>query len=147
MWPEDGSAGSGFVQGQSRPPVVEIENQILALSPTTDTQRWLKAESLKLSEEVTRTRWRVLGSQGGAVPFVFLVVVIFWLTVTFGSFGLYAQPNASVIAVLFVSALSVAAAVFLILELDGPVRRGDQDLERSAALRARAAGTIRNAEC
>ncbi len=46
--------------------------------------------------------------------------MIFWLTVTFGSFGLYAQLNASVTAVLFVAALSVAAAVFLILELDGP---------------------------
>ncbi len=54
------------------------------------------------------------------MPILFLVVVIFWLTVTFGSFGLYAQLNASVIAVLFVAALSVAAAVFLILELDGP---------------------------
>ena len=98
----------------------QIENQILQLSPATDTQRWFKAEALKLSEEVVKTRWRVLESQGGSVPFAFLVVVIFWLAVTFTSFGLYAQQNASVMAVLFVSALSVAAAVFLILELDGP---------------------------
>ena len=48
------------------------------------------------------------------------IVVIAWLTVTFGSFGLYAQPNASVIAILVLAALSVAAAIFLILELDGP---------------------------
>ena len=39
---------------------------------------------------------------------------------TFGSFGLYAPRNATVVAVLLVSALSVAAAMFLILELDGP---------------------------
>ena len=62
----------------------------------------------------------VLGSQGGMLPFVLLSVVVFWLTVTFASFGLYAQQNASVIAVLFVSALSVAAAIFLLIELDGP---------------------------
>jgi nitric oxide reductase large subunit len=67
-----------------------------------------------------KSRWRILSSQGGTVPMAFLAVVIFWLTVTFASFGLYAQPNASVIAVLFVSALSVAAAVFLLIELDGP---------------------------
>jgi hypothetical protein len=42
------------------------------------------------------------------------------LTVTFSSFGLYAPRNATVISVLFVAAVSVAAAVFLILELDGP---------------------------
>jgi hypothetical protein len=41
--------------------------------------------------------------------------------VTFTSFGLYAPRNATVIAVLSLSALSVAAAVFLILELDGPL--------------------------
>ncbi len=62
----------------------------------------------------------MLGSQGGSVPTLFLVVVIFWLTVTFTSFGLYTQSNASLIAALFVAAISVAAAVFLILELDGP---------------------------
>ena len=54
------------------------------------------------------------------MPFPFLVVVIFWLTVTFTSFGLFAPRNATVVAVLAVSAMSVAGAVFLILELDGP---------------------------
>ena len=119
-WPEDGSTGAGFVQEQTGIPVEQIENHILALAPATETQRWFKAEALKLTVDVMKTRWRVLESQGGSVPFAFLVVVIFWLTVTFTSFGLYAQQNASVTAVLFVSALSVAAAVFLILELDGP---------------------------
>jgi hypothetical protein len=42
------------------------------------------------------------------------------LTVTFASFGLYAPRNATVLSVLFIASMSVAAAVFLILELDGP---------------------------
>jgi hypothetical protein len=46
--------------------------------------------------------------------------VIFWLSMTFASFGLSAPRNATVVTVLVISALSVAAAVFLILELDGP---------------------------
>jgi hypothetical protein len=50
----------------------------------------------------------------------FLVVLVFWLTVLFVSFGLFAPPNATVIATLFVCALSVSAAIFLILELDQP---------------------------
>lgn len=120
IWPDDGSAGSGFTQVQAASAVEAVENQILQLSPGNETQRWFKSEALKLSEEVSKARWRLLGSQGGAVPILFLVVVIFWLTVTFSSFGLYAQPNASVIAGLLVAAVSVAAAIFLILELDGP---------------------------
>jgi hypothetical protein len=45
---------------------------------------------------------------------------MFWLTITFVSFGLFAPRNATVIAVLFLCALSVGSAVFLIFELDGP---------------------------
>ena len=54
------------------------------------------------------------------MPTVFLIVVIFWLTVTFVSFGLYTRLNPAVVGVLLIAAFSVAGAVFLILELDGP---------------------------
>ena len=36
------------------------------------------------------------------------------------SFGLFSPPNETVVAVLFVCALSVAGAVFLIVDLDQP---------------------------
>lgn len=124
MWPPDGRRPVDLDMTRapsSGPAPVELfENQILALSPQTDTQRWLKAEALKLIEEVVRTRFRLLGSANGAVPKALLIVVICWLSTTFGSFGLSAPRNATVITVLMISALSVAAAVFLILELDGP---------------------------
>jgi hypothetical protein len=47
-------------------------------------------------------------------------MVIFWLSMTFASFGLSAPRNATVATVFLIAAFSVAAAVFLILELDGP---------------------------
>lgn len=50
----------------------------------------------------------------------FLVVPVFWLTLIFTSFGLLAPTNSTVIGVLFACALSVAGAIFLILELDRP---------------------------
>jgi hypothetical protein len=118
-WDIGGGVNSGLAVNETTPAVEEIENQILRLSPQTETQRWFKSEALKLSEDVVKTRWRVLGS-GSTVPFTFLVVVISWLTVTFASFGLYAPRNATVVVVLCVAAISVAAAVFLILELDSP---------------------------
>jgi hypothetical protein len=120
IWPARGPGGLHALANEASPPVEEIENQILSLSPQTDTQRWFKSEALKLSEEVVRARWKVLGSSAGSVPAPFLGVVIFWLAVTFGSFGLYAPRNATVVAVLLVAAISVAAAVFLVLELDSP---------------------------
>jgi hypothetical protein len=124
IWPEGGGQPGGFAILQARmrgaPAAETLEDRILALTPKTDTQRWLKAEALKLTEEVLRTRWRLLSNASGSVPRTFLVVVIFWLSMTFGSFGLAGPRNATVVTVFVISTLSVAAAVFLILELDGP---------------------------
>jgi hypothetical protein len=50
----------------------------------------------------------------------FLALLIFWVTIIFLSFGLFAPPNATVIATLFLCALSVSGAIFMILELDRP---------------------------
>ena len=120
-WPADGSAGSGLTRTPTLQDIEQVENQILQLAPATDAQRWFKGEALKLSEEVSKSRWRILNSQGGSVPLVFLVVVISWLAVTFTSFGLYLPVERfGPRRYLFVAAISVAAAVFLILELDGP---------------------------
>jgi len=114
--------GIAALQAESgAPPIEDIENRILALSPQNDSQRWFKSEALKFSQEIVKARWRVLESGGGAVPLPFLIVVIFWLTATFASFGLYAPRNATVVTALLVAAVSVAAAVFLVLELDGPL--------------------------
>ena len=118
-WPTHGT-GSGFNDSQNAGVAEDIENQILALAPVSEAQRWSKSEALRLCDEVTKARWRVLQSNGGSVPLTFLVVVILWLTATFASFGLYAPRNATVLSVLFIASISVAAAVFLILELDGP---------------------------
>ena len=53
-----------------------------------------------------------------SLPVPFLVVLV--LCIIFASFGLFAPRNAIVIVVLAVCALSVSAAVFLIIELDRP---------------------------
>jgi hypothetical protein len=121
IWPAKG-LHAGVLQSRVKgtPAAEAVEDEILQLVPQTDTQRWLKTESLKLTEEVLRTRWRLLGSATGSVPRTFLVVVIFWLSMTFGSFGLAAPRNGTVVTVFVISTFSVAAAVFLILELDGP---------------------------
>jgi hypothetical protein len=47
---------------------------------------------------------------------LFLVALIFWLALIFTGFGLFAPTNSTVIGLLFACALSVASAVFLILD-------------------------------
>ncbi len=49
-------------------------------------------------------------------------MVVFWLTINFMSFGLFASRNSTVIGALLVGAISVAGAVYIILEMDSPFR-------------------------
>jgi hypothetical protein len=113
----DRHRGPGFQPGQG---AEAIEDQLLALQPATDRQRWLKAEALDVTQDVLKSRWRVFGRGGASVPATFLVVVIAWLSLTFASFGLFAPRNPTVVVAFAIASISVAAAVFLILELDGP---------------------------
>jgi len=75
---------------------------------------------MTLGEALLEARWVIFSSVGTSVPVPFLVILIFWLTITFTSFGLFAPQNATVIAVFLVCTLSVASAIFLILEMDSP---------------------------
>lgn len=118
-WPESGGSGSALADTLPPEEVEKIGAQILALAPQDDSRRWLKSEALRQSEEILRARWRVLEA-GSNLPRPFLIAVILWLSATFASFGLYAPRNGTAISVLGVAAVSVAAAVFFIVELDGP---------------------------
>jgi hypothetical protein len=46
-----------------------------------------------------------------------IVFLVFWLSMIFLSFGLYAPPNGIVTVALFVAGLSVSGAIFLILDM------------------------------
>jgi hypothetical protein len=47
-----------------------------------------------------------------------LTIMVFWLALTFLSVGVFAPGNATAILAQLLAALSVAGAIFLILELD-----------------------------
>jgi hypothetical protein len=70
---------------------------------------------------MARTRWLTSLPNDSSIGIPFLLVLGFWLTVMFGSFGLLSPQNSMVTTVLLLCALSVAAAVFLILDLDQPL--------------------------
>ena len=120
IWPEDRLRHPKFEPHEAAPAATTIERLILQLSPTNDSQRWLQSEALRVGRDIMEMRWLVLGGLGSSVPVLFVVVVVFWLTILFASFGLFAPRNATVLVVLFLCALSVAGSIFLILEMDQP---------------------------
>ena len=97
-----------------------VAESIRALKPNDDSQRALQIRALDLIETLLAARWLVIAITGASITLPFLAILLFWLMMTFTSFGLFAPRNVMVFVVLFVCALSVGSAVFLVLEMDGP---------------------------
>jgi hypothetical protein len=97
-----------------------LADAIRGLKPHDDSQRALQARALDLTEAILQSRWLATAGTGSSIPVPFLAVLLFWLTITFTSFGIFAPRNALVVTVFLVCALSVGSAVFLVVEMDGP---------------------------
>jgi hypothetical protein len=97
-----------------------LQDELRALEPKSEAQRWLQSRALQVSGDLAQMRWKLVVQDVSAIPRPFLMVVVAWLTFLFATFGLFAPRNPTVITVLLVAALSVSAAIVLILELDNP---------------------------
>ena len=120
IWPIEGKAKIDVASVGRGPGVEVIQRQILALTPQNDGQRWLQSTALQITRDAAEGRWLAFQRAGSSVQWPLLSVVIFWLATLFASFGLFAPKNASVFVALAFAALSVAAAIYLMVELDQP---------------------------
>lgn len=97
-----------------------LQNGILVLKPADDQQRWLQTQALQLSTEANEARWLFALQSTGSVPGPFLILLVFWLTLLFASFGLFAPRNVITLAALFLCAAAVSSGIGMILEMDHP---------------------------
>jgi len=121
IWPQ-GSSRPASLDPMRASGVEGLAEAIRSLNPKDDSQRVLQARALDLAEALLQDRWLTVIGASSSVPFPFLAVLLFWLTITFASFGLFAPRNALVVSTLVVCAVSVGGAVFLVLEMDGPFK-------------------------
>ena len=119
VWPTDGSPPAGL-----EPVSVNetIYAKIQQLTPKNDAQRTLQAQALTMAASLLQSRWLMYEQSTSPIPLPMLMILVLWLTIIFVSFGLFAPRNVTVMATLFVSALSVSCAIFLILEMYKPFR-------------------------
>ncbi len=99
-----------------------LYDKIQELAPKTDAQRSLQAQALSMAIDIGKMRWMMFEQGNGFVSIPLLVMLVFWLVIIFTSFGLFAPNNATAIATLFVCALSVSGAIFLVLEMYSPFK-------------------------
>jgi len=95
-------------------------NSIQKPSPQNDVQRSLKSQAAQIAMDLGQMRWLLFEQTETSISVAMLIVLISWLAIIFISAGLFAPGNATAVIALMLAALSVAGAIFLILELDMP---------------------------
>jgi hypothetical protein len=97
-----------------------LYDKIQALSPKNDAQHALQAQASSMAIDLGKLRWLMFEQGSTSISLPLLWMLVFWLVIVFTSFGLFAPSNPTVIATLFLCALSVSGAIFLILEMYMP---------------------------
>jgi len=95
-------------------------HKIQELNPHNDNQRFLQSQALSTLIKLGQTRSLMVAEGTSSVPMPLLIVLVFWLSLLFTSFGLFGRPNVLVVVGLFASALAVCAAILLILDMYQP---------------------------
>jgi hypothetical protein len=118
IWNEGGN-------NKSAPFVATAEAQtfvkkVQELELNNEAKRVLQARVINSIADLSQSRLALFAQAHDSIPVPFLAILIFWLAIIFVSFGLFVHPNRIVIVTFFVGALSVSAAIFLILEMDRP---------------------------
>ena len=120
-WPDDDFGPKEAARVTGREPLIDLERRILELTPTDAAQKWFQSQALQLIQGLVRVRQLLLSAESGRpMPPPILVVVLVCSAAIFASFSLFVPPNPTVVVALGASALAVAGAVFLIVELNSP---------------------------
>lgn len=104
----------------NRQQVRQLQKMLASLPVTSEAQREGQASALRVLGELARINAVAFTERGSNVMPVLLVMVTCWMTLTVMGWNLFAPRNYTVSAVNIVCSLSVASAIFLILEMDQP---------------------------
>jgi hypothetical protein len=98
-----------------------ISDFLATLQPKTDVQKAALATANLYASMVEQSRLLIsLQIAAGPVSWFLIAILVFWTASLFFAIGLYAEPNGLVYAALTFGALSIAFAIFLILEFGQP---------------------------
>jgi len=117
-WPNEQTENAQIRPGTARPE--DLYNQVEGLAPKEDKQRIIQSQASGLLLSLGEVRWLMIEEAAVKINPLVILVLDFWLTCLFVSWGLYSPRNATALTALFVTAVAVAAAIFLIVELYTP---------------------------
>ena len=121
IWPDESTHGADLAKMEAATGMDDVYTRIRELSPQNDSQKYLQTQALQIGADMMQSRWMLIEQSQTKLPRIFLVVLTFWLIVLFAQFGLLAPRNLTAKTALFICALSVSGAIYLILELNNPL--------------------------
>ena len=99
-----------------------VSDEVLNLRPADERGQRVQAQALQVINDMEDARWLLVEQSSMSVPVPFLVLLIFWLSLLFASFGLFAPRNGTVVLALILCALAISGGILMILELGAPSR-------------------------
>jgi hypothetical protein len=120
IWPDDDGANVNLRAPIPRDSGPRLFAHVANLQATTDAQRFARSRALQLLTDIGETRGLLYEQAGSSLSWPFFVILVFWVVMLFVGFGFLTRGNPTVLVALFVGALSIAGAIFLILEMNRP---------------------------
>ncbi|WP_244548924.1 DUF4239 domain-containing protein [Bradyrhizobium canariense] len=119
-WPAERGTPPAMDHAQTVKMLDDIEDRLRSLTPTTEVQRAARSSALQLAGELKRTSRLLAVQESSRTPRPFLIVVVFWLSLLFLSYAIFAPFNGIILATIIAGAFSVSMAVNLIVDMDHP---------------------------
>ncbi len=120
IWPSEGNAPPNLDPSLGQKQIDLFYAKLQSLAPKSDAQTRAQNTAWQLASSLTQVRMLMYEQLGQSVSWYLLAVLTFWVSVLFLGFGLFARCHVTLLITLGVGAISVAGAVFLILELTQP---------------------------
>ena len=119
-WPPDRTVEPAMHDLQAVQLLDDIQARLRAWAPPAEAEREGRVEALRLIGELKRTSRLLAVQQSTETPRAFLAIVVFWLSVLFVSFAIFAPLNWTVVGAMLICAVSVSMAVNVIFDMDRP---------------------------
>jgi hypothetical protein len=100
--------------------LTEAGKDLRQLQTHDPLQQRLLDDGLMQYRRVVDARWKIIEEAHSSISQPFLVTLNFWLCVIFLSFGLIAPRNALALVTIMLGAVSIASAIYVIVDLDTP---------------------------
>lgn len=121
VWPREKTGVPALAAFEHGNGMELVQDKLAELAPKSDAQRQVLAQAQQIAGDLSQTRWLLIEEMQSQLPWPLLLILIFWLFLLFVSFGMFAPRNCMALAVLFVGACALSAAIFLVLELNQPL--------------------------